>query len=68
MKRLQEDLGTPLFHKHGRALKLTEAGHTALGYARRMLALNDDLLQTMQARLCCLTPCGSSRRSIRECS
>jgi DNA-binding transcriptional LysR family regulator len=48
MKRLQEELGTPLFRKHGRVLKLTEAGQTALGYARRMLALNDDLLQTMQ--------------------
>ena len=48
MKRLQEELGTPLFRKHGRGLKLTEAGHTALGYARRMLALNDDLLETMQ--------------------
>jgi DNA-binding transcriptional LysR family regulator len=48
MKRLQEELGTPLFRRHGRALKLTEAGQTALGYARRMLALNDDLLQTMQ--------------------
>jgi DNA-binding transcriptional LysR family regulator len=47
MKRLQEELGTPLFRKHGRALKLTEAGQTALGYARRMLALNDDFLQTM---------------------
>jgi Bacterial regulatory helix-turn-helix protein, lysR family len=48
MKRLQEELGTPLFRKHGRTLKLTEAGETALGYARRMLALNDELLETMQ--------------------
>lgn len=48
MKRLQEELGTPLFRKHGRALKLTEAGQTALEYARRMLALNDDLLLTIQ--------------------
>jgi DNA-binding transcriptional LysR family regulator len=48
MKRLQEELGTQLFRKQGRTLKLTEAGQTALGYARRMLALNDDLLQTMQ--------------------
>lgn len=48
MKRLQEELGTPLFRRHGRALKLTEAGQTTLGYARRMLALNDDLLQTMR--------------------
>jgi hypothetical protein len=38
MKRLQEELGTSLFRKHGGALKLTEAGQTALGYARRMLA------------------------------
>ncbi|MEO8657735.1 MAG: LysR substrate-binding domain-containing protein [Bryobacteraceae bacterium] len=48
MERLQQELATPLFRKHGRVLKLTEAGHTALGYARRMLALNDELLQTMQ--------------------
>ncbi len=48
MKRLQEELGTPLFRKHGQVLKLTEAGQIALGYARRMLALNIDLLQTMQ--------------------
>lgn len=48
MKRLQDELGVPLFRRQGRALKLTEAGQTALGYARRMLALNDDLLQTMQ--------------------
>jgi DNA-binding transcriptional LysR family regulator len=48
MKRLQEDLGTPIFRKQGRALRLTEAGQTTLGYARRMLALNDDLVQTMQ--------------------
>jgi DNA-binding transcriptional LysR family regulator len=51
MKRLQEELGTPLFRKHGRSLKLTEAGQTVLGYARRMLALNDDLLQTMQGAM-----------------
>jgi len=48
MKRLQEDLGTSLFRKHGRTFKLTESGQAALGYARRMLALNDELLQTIQ--------------------
>src|SRR5450756_1020631 len=48
MKRLQEELGTPLFRKHGRGLKLTEAGLIVLGYARRMLALNAQQLQTMQ--------------------
>jgi DNA-binding transcriptional LysR family regulator len=48
IERLQEERGTPLFRKHGRILKLTEAGQTALGYARRVLALNDQLLETTQ--------------------
>jgi len=48
MKRLQEDLGIPIFRKHGRGLALTEAGEIALSYARRILALNDELLDTMQ--------------------
>jgi DNA-binding transcriptional LysR family regulator len=47
MKRLQDDLGVPLFRKRGRGLALTEAGEVALSYARRMLALNDELLDTM---------------------
>jgi DNA-binding transcriptional LysR family regulator len=48
MKRLQDELGTPLFRKRGRHLALTEAGDVALRYARRMLALNDELLDIMQ--------------------
>lgn len=48
MKRLQEDLGIPIFRKRGRGLALTEAGEIALAYARRMLVLNDELLDTMQ--------------------
>jgi DNA-binding transcriptional LysR family regulator len=48
MKRLQEELGTPLFRKRGRGLALTEAGELALAYSRRILALNDELLDTMQ--------------------
>ncbi|HEY9133654.1 MAG TPA: LysR substrate-binding domain-containing protein [Dyella sp.] len=47
MKRLQEDLGTPIFRKRGRGLALTEAGEIALSYARRMLGLNDELLDKM---------------------
>lgn len=46
MKRLQQDLGVALFRKQGRKLLLTEAGTTALGYARRILALNDELMET----------------------
>jgi len=48
MKRLQEDLGIPIFRKRGRGLALTEAGEIALTYARRILVLNDELLDTMQ--------------------
>lgn len=48
MKRLQEDLGMPVFRKRGRGLALTEAGATVLSYARRILALNDELLDSMQ--------------------
>ena len=47
MKRLQDELGMPLFRKNGRGLALTEAGEIALGYARRILSLNDELLDTM---------------------
>jgi DNA-binding transcriptional LysR family regulator len=48
MKRLQEDLGTVLFRKRGRSLALTEAGEVALTYARRILAMHDELLDTIQ--------------------
>src|SRR5207245_1039251 len=48
MKRLQDELGTPLFRKRGRGLALTEAGEVAFTYARRILALHDELLETMQ--------------------
>lgn len=48
MKRLQDDLGVPLFRKHGRGLILTEAGMVVLDYVRRILALHDELLDTMQ--------------------
>jgi len=47
MKRLQDELGTSIFRKRGRGLSLTEAGQTALSYARRILALNDELLDTL---------------------
>jgi DNA-binding transcriptional LysR family regulator len=48
MKRLQDELGTPLFRKRGRGLALTEVGEVALSYARRILALNDEFVETMQ--------------------
>jgi DNA-binding transcriptional LysR family regulator len=48
MKRLQDDLGIAIFHKNGRKLALTEAGVVVLDYARRILTLNDELLDSMQ--------------------
>ncbi len=41
MKRLEETVLTPLFHREGRRLSLTPAGQTLLGHARDILALND---------------------------
>jgi DNA-binding transcriptional LysR family regulator len=48
MKRLQEDIGATLFRKDGRGTALTEVGEIALHYGRRMLALNDELLDTVR--------------------
>ena len=48
MKRLQADAGATLFRKSGRGVILTEAGEIVLRYARRMLALNDELLDTVR--------------------
>ena len=42
MRRLEDRVGRPLFERHGRLLGLTEAGEIVLGYARRILALNDE--------------------------
>jgi DNA-binding transcriptional LysR family regulator len=42
LKRLEEQAGTPIFRKAGRGLALTDAGETMLGYARRLLELNDE--------------------------
>jgi DNA-binding transcriptional LysR family regulator len=48
MKRLQDDLGTVLFRKRGRGLMLTEVGEVALTYARRILGMHDELLDTIE--------------------
>jgi DNA-binding transcriptional LysR family regulator len=48
MKRLQADVGARLFRKSGRGLALTEAGEAVLRYGRRMLALNDELIDAVR--------------------
>jgi DNA-binding transcriptional LysR family regulator len=48
MQRLEEQVGEPLFRKQGRALTLTAAGEVMLGYARRMLELNDEAVTAVK--------------------
>lgn len=42
LRKLEEQIGQPLVRKQGRGLVLTEAGETLMGYARRILDLNDE--------------------------
>lgn len=42
LKKLEDQAGTPLLRKSGRGLALTEAGEVMLGYARRLLEINDE--------------------------
>lgn len=48
IKRLEEALDTTLLERTGRGMVLTPDGEKALGYARRMLAMNDELLDRMK--------------------
>jgi DNA-binding transcriptional LysR family regulator len=47
MKRLEEQLQCRLFERGGRGVEPTEAGVLLLGYARRILAANDELVGRM---------------------
>ena len=47
MKRLQEEVGVPLLRRQGRKTELTEQGEIAVRYARRVLDLNDEMLDTL---------------------
>lgn len=47
IKRLEDMLALRLFDRSGRSVALTGEGEVLLGYARRMLALNDDALQRL---------------------
>ena len=48
LRRLEDQIGAPLVRKHGRRLATTEAGEALLGYARRILDLNDEALETIR--------------------
>jgi DNA-binding transcriptional LysR family regulator len=45
IKRLEETLGQKVFERTSRSLALTPAGEILLGYARRILELNDESLR-----------------------
>jgi DNA-binding transcriptional LysR family regulator len=48
LRKLEEQVGRPLVHKAGRGLALTDAGEGLLGYARRILGLNDEALDAVR--------------------
>jgi DNA-binding transcriptional LysR family regulator len=48
MRKLEEQVGQPLFRRQGRGLVLTDAGDLILSYARRVLDLNDEALRAVQ--------------------
>ncbi len=48
IRQLEEQLGQPLFARVGRTLKLTEAGHLALGYADTIFASGHELLALLR--------------------
>jgi DNA-binding transcriptional LysR family regulator len=48
MKKLEEQAGAPVLKKAGRGLALTETGEIMLGYARRLIELNDEAAAALQ--------------------
>ena len=50
IRRLEDALGQTLLDRAGRGVRLTAAGEQLLGYARRILALNDEVLARMTDR------------------
>lgn len=47
LKKLEEQIGTPILAKSGRGLMLTPVGESLLSHARRLLELNDSIFQTL---------------------
>ncbi len=48
LRKLEEQTGCALFRKEGRGLVLTENGEMLVGYARRLLDLNDQALAAVR--------------------
>ncbi|MGY6548736.1 MAG: LysR family transcriptional regulator [Roseinatronobacter sp.] len=50
IRRLEDSLGLALFERKGRAMLPTQAGDQLISYARRMLALNDEVVSRLTDR------------------
>lgn len=50
IRALERSLGQALFHRRGRRLELTEAGHAAMRYANEIFALGMELRETLRGR------------------
>jgi len=50
IRKLEDQIGLPLFRKQGRGLVPTESGEIALAYARRILELNDEAVLALRGR------------------
>ncbi|MEE7502010.1 LysR substrate-binding domain-containing protein [Methylobacterium mesophilicum] len=48
LRKLEEQVGQPLVQKAGRGLALTPAGESMLGYAKRLLELNDEAVDRLR--------------------
>jgi DNA-binding transcriptional LysR family regulator len=48
IRRLEQQVGEPLFRKNGRGVALTESGDVMLAYARRILELNDEAVAAVR--------------------
>jgi DNA-binding transcriptional LysR family regulator len=51
LKKLEQQCGAELVVRNGRHLALTHNGEIIMGYARRLLALNDEALLTLNGKL-----------------
>ena len=50
IRKLEEQVGEPLFHKQGRHMVMTGAGEMVLAYAKRILDLNDEAVTAIRGR------------------
>jgi DNA-binding transcriptional LysR family regulator len=48
LRRLEDQIGQPLVRKSGRGLALTAAGESLLSYAKRLLDLNDEAVESIR--------------------